>query len=64
MIDASIKIGFNFDEKGKDDLDITLLTLMAIREGFEKVGFYSETDIETLKAAEHIVNEIQRGETF
>lgn len=64
MITSEVKVQFNYDEDGKRDLAISLRTIKEIREEFEKAGTYNETEIETLKATEHIVNEIQRGETF
>ena len=64
MITADIKMEFVYDKRGDVDLQITLLTLMQIRELFEKVEGHNEKEIETLAAAEHIINEIQRDEVF
>lgn len=64
MIKGNVTVKFDFDEVGAQDLEVTLLTLMKIREEFEGCGTYNETEITTLQAAEHIINEIQRGETF
>lgn len=64
MIKGNVTVKFDFDEVGAQDLEVTLLTLMKIREEFEGCGTYNETEITALQAAEHIINEIQRGETF
>ena len=64
MITADIKMEFVYDKRGDVDLQITLLTLMQIRELFEKVEGHNKKEIETLAAAEHIINEIQRDEVF
>ena len=64
MIYSEMKVKICFEETDKNDLLITLQTLEDIRKAFEKAGTYNTTEIETLKATEHIINEIQRGETF
>lgn len=64
MITSEVRVKICFEESDRNDLLITLQTLEDIRKAFEKAGAYNTTEIETLKATEHIVNEIQRGETF
>ena len=66
MFDSNIKVKINFDKESQDpvDLSVAIGTLQDIRYAFEKAGNYCETEIETLKAAEHLLNEIQRGEVF
>lgn len=47
-----------------ENLMTTILTLQDVRDAFIKAGSHCESEIEYLKATEHIISEILRGETF
>ena len=65
MLDVEVrtKITVNSD-KDAEQLVATANTLQDIIQLFEKAGTICDTEIETLKGAAHIVDEILRGETF
>ena len=64
MITSEVRVKICFEESDKNDLLITVQTLEDIRKAFEDAGIYHTTEVQALKTVEHIVNEIQRGETF
>ena len=68
MFDSEIKVKINFDARPEsndpEDLSTAILVLQDIRFAFEKAGSYCRTEIDALKAAEHILSEISRDEVF
>ena len=66
MIGAENVVVFAFDEEGQADLETTLETLERLKDCFEtsKHCCVVKDEIEILKYAAHIVDEVLRGETF
>lgn len=62
-VEVRTKITINSD-KDAEKLVTTANTLQDIIHLFEKAGTICDTEIEILKGAAHIVDEILRGETF
>lgn len=64
MISSEIVTIITFDDEGKKRIKEARETLEEIEDAFQKVGTGNETNCKYLTAVCHLLNEIERGETF
>ncbi len=64
MISSEIITIITFDDEGKKRIKEARETLEEIEDAFQKAGTGNETNCEYLTAVCHLLNEIERGETF
>ena len=64
MIGSDVAVMITFDEEGEKKIKAARETLEEILTAFSKAGGYTDGEENALREACHVLNEIERGDSF